>query len=138
MEEMNSTRQIANKTTDRGIGLTMAAVFCVVGLIPILRGYSPRVWAIVLSFVLIFISLTKSSFLSGLNQGWFQFGMLLQKLTTPIMLGFVFFFVMTPMACIMRGFGWDGLRLRWNPESKSYWILRSRDKNESSSFLNQF
>jgi len=58
------------------------------------------------------------------NRGWFHFGNLLNKLTTPFVMGFVFFLVLTPIALVRRALGADDLRLKPDPNAGTWWIER--------------
>ena len=58
-----------------------------------------------------------------MNKVWTgRFGLILHKVTSPIVLGIVFFVVVTPIGFLMRLLGKDPLRLRRNAAAKSYWI----------------
>ena len=60
--------------------------------------------------------------------------MLLGKFVSPIVMGLVFFLVVTPTGLIMKLFNKDLLKLRKNKNS-SYWIKRPETKSEMK---NQF
>ena len=62
--------------------------------------------------------------LHPLNRAWLAFGRLLHKIVSPLVMGAVFFLVVTPTALIMRLRGHDLLSLRWRPDQSSYWIER--------------
>ena len=62
--------------------------------------------------------------LRQLNRGWFALGMLLHKITNPLLLGLIFFGAITPLALFFRITGRDALRLKLDPQLKSYWIRR--------------
>ena len=70
-----------------------------------------------------------SSILYPLNKIWFKFGILLGKFVSPIVLGIIFFFVVTPIGILMKVLGKDLLSLKNNNE-KSYWIKRSEIKSK--------
>ena len=69
-----------------------------------------------------------SSILYPLNKIWFKFGILLGKFVSPIVLGIIFFFVVTPIGILMKILGKDLLNLKNNNEN-SYWIKRSEIKS---------
>ena len=102
--------------------------------------YSANVsWAYVfiaaaLAFLL--VTLIKSDALLPLNKLWMRFGFLLGMIVSPIVLGFIFFGLFTPIALLMRISGRDELRLKFN-EKASHWISRGEPIN-SESFKNQF
>ena len=86
------------------------------------------------AIIFLILGLLNSSVLSPLNKIWFKFGILLGNFISPIIMGLVFFTVLTPTAFIMRAFGKDLLNLKKN-NKKSYWIEKSLIK---SKMKNQF
>ena len=82
------------------------------------------------------ISLLKADLLAPLNKFWMYIGIILGIIISPIILGMIFFCLVTPMALIMRLFGRDELNL--NPQNKnSLWIDREEDL-PNDSFTQQF
>ena len=80
------------------------------------------------------LGLLNSKFLTPLNKAWFKFGLILGKFVSPIIMGVIFFGVVTPISFIVRIFGKDLLNLRYN-KKPSYWIKKSGPK---SKMKNQF
>ena len=75
-----------------------------------------------------------SKILTPLNKIWFRFGILLGSFVSPIVMGLVFFVIVTPIALIMRVLGKNLLNLKKN-NKKTYWIERSKIE---SKMKNQF
>ena len=75
-----------------------------------------------------------SKILSPLNKVWFKFGILLGKVISPVVMGLVFFLVVTPTGILMKIFRKDLLNLKFN-NNKSYWIDKRGPK---SKMKNQF
>ena len=71
-----------------------------------------------------------------LNKLWMRLGLLLGMIVSPIVLGIIFFGLVTPYGVVMRMFGRDELRLKFTKKS-SHWISRS-ESIKSDSFKNQF
>ena len=69
-----------------------------------------------------------SKLLTPLNILWFKFGKLLGSIAAPIVMGFVFFIVITPTGFIMKMFGKDLLNKKYNNKSKSYWMSREKSR----------
>ncbi|MDP6139486.1 MAG: SxtJ family membrane protein, partial [Candidatus Woesearchaeota archaeon] len=67
--------------------------------------------------------------LTPLNKLWFKFGILLGSIVSPIVMGTVFFLVVTPVGLIMRLLGKDLLRINKNKTISTYWINRDKQKN---------
>ena len=117
-------------------GRFFSAIFFVAFIYFYLKGLS--IFSGILFFFAIFLLISSLYFpltLEPFNRLWFRFGLLLGKIVSPIVLGAIFFGVITPVALIGRLFGRDPLRLRMN-QSSSYWIERSM--LDSESFKNQF
>lgn len=132
-------RHLEVKTsTDRAFGLVFAVVFLIVAAWPLLDEGSPRWWALGVSAALVLISLVAPGVLRPLNRLWTQFGLLLQKVVSPIVLGAILFLVVTPVGVLMRLTGKDPLRLRREPAARSYWIERSPPGPEPSTMSQQF
>ena len=75
-----------------------------------------------------------SKLLSPLNKILFKFGIFLGKMISPVIMGAIFFLVVTPIGIIMRLFGKDILNLKYQ-NIKSYWIEKNGPK---SKMKNQF
>lgn len=84
------------------------------------------------------IALAKPKLLSRLNRAWFQLGLILGKIASPLVIGLIFFGIITPVAVITRLFGRDALKLRKQTGVKSYWVERNPPGPEPASFKRQF
>jgi|SRR5437016_6282485 len=125
-------------SSNRSFGLVFTAVFGIIGLIPLFSRGSPRLWALAIAGVLLLATLALPAALAPLNRLWTKLGLLLHKIVSPIVLGFLFFVVITPMGIAMRIAGKDPLRLRPNPASKTHWIERTPPGPAPQSFTDQF
>lgn len=83
------------------------------------------------------VCLFKPDLFLPLNKGWFFLGQLLGSIVSPIILGFIFFMIITPTGVIGRILGRDELRLK-RKNVNSYWIDRKATERTSDSFNNQF
>jgi len=114
--------------SDRGFGFVFAAVFAVISLWPLTGGGGVRIWAIAIAALFVAAALVRPKILRPLNRLWFRFGLLLGHIVSPIVMAVVFFVAVTPTALIMRAFGKDLLRLKFDPDAESYWIRRADDE----------
>ena len=105
-----------------------------ISLYPLFKNGDIRVWASILAVIFLILGLLNSSFLNPLNKVWFKFGILLGNFVSPIVMGIVFFFIVTPTALIMKIFGKNLLNLK-RDNKQSYWVERSSIK---SKMKNQF
>ena len=100
---------MSNKSisTNRSFGLVFFTVLLIVALYPLLKAESIRVWALIISIIFLILGLLNSPILSPLNKIWFKFGSLLGNFVSPIVMGVVYFAVVTPTSLIMKALGKD-------------------------------
>ncbi len=111
--------------SDRSFGLVFAVVFLLVGLLPLRHGATLRWWAVGLALAFVLAALLAPRFLAPLNRLWARFGDLLHKVTTPLIMGFLFYGALTPWGALMRLAGKDPLQLKRKTAAASYWIERN-------------
>tara|TARA_B110000027_G_C16079711_1_gene283049 strand:- start:36 stop:404 length:369 start_codon:yes stop_codon:yes gene_type:complete len=121
-------------SSNRSFGIVFFIVFLLISFYPLLKNENISTWALIISLVFLILGLVKSKFLSPLNRLWFKFGLLLGKIFSPLIMGTIFFVVVTPIGLLMRLFNKDLLNLKLN-KKKSYWI--KKDGHESK-MKNQF
>ena len=120
--------------SNRSFGIVFFVIFLIISLYPLLNKDDFRIWSLGVSLIFLFLGLINSNILTPLNKMWFRFGMTLGKIVTPIIIGAIFFLVVTPIGFIMRIIGKDLLNLKFNKE-ESYWIKKLDPK---SKMKNQF
>lgn len=125
-------------SSDRSFGLVFFAFFLIVAVLPLIHGNAVRLWAIGLSMTFGIFALIFPHVLAPLNRRWTKFGLFLHAVVSPIVLGILFFFVVTPTALLMRLFGKDTLQLRLDKGAMTYWISRKPPGPEPESLKNQF
>ena len=121
-------------SSNRSFGVVFFIVFLLIGLYPLLKGNDLRIWSLIISFIFLALGLINSRILTPLNRLWFKFGLLLGKFISPLIMGIIFFIVVTPIGIIMRLFKKDLLNLKCN-KKETYWINKSGPK---SKMKNQF
>ena len=121
-------------SSNKSFGIVFCIFFIIVGLYPLINADGIRVWSIILSIIFLILGLLNSRFLTPLNILWFKFGIFLGKFVSPVVMGLVFFLVVTPTGIIMRLLKKDLLKLKKN-NLKTYWINRSDSKSDMK---NQF
>ncbi len=124
--------------SNRSFGIVFTVVFALIGLVPLVHGGSIRLWALGLSVVFAALALVWPSLLTPLNRIWFRFGLLLHKIINPLVLGLMFFVIITPLALAIRLFGGKLLSLGYDKSLPSYWHRRSPPGPEPDSIRNQF
>ncbi|MFQ5764937.1 MAG: SxtJ family membrane protein [Rhodospirillales bacterium] len=124
--------------SERGFGTVFAMVFAVIGFWPLLDGEAARIWALVAAALFLAAGLLAPRVLKPLNRLWFLFGMAFGRVVNPLVMGLLFCGTITPIALVMRLAGKDPLRLRFEPDAKSYWIERHPAGPAPESMRNQF
>tara|TARA_Y100000741_G_scaffold227463_1_gene173748 strand:+ start:450 stop:845 length:396 start_codon:yes stop_codon:yes gene_type:complete len=115
--------------SNRSFGVVFFFVFLIISLWPLLNGNPLRVWSIFVAIIFLILGLINSNFLTPLNKLWFKFGKLLGFIVAPIVMGVIFFLVITPTGFIMKMLGKDLLNKKYNNKIKSYWINREKSKS---------
>ena len=121
-------------SSNRSFGIVFFVVFLIIALFPLINDGNIRLWSLFVSLAFLVLGLINSKFLSPLNKIWFKFGLFLGKIISPIVMGLIFFLVVTPIGILMRILKKDLLNLKMN-NNKSYWIEKSEPK---SKMRNQF
>jgi len=116
-------------SSNRSFGFLFFVVFFVISLWPLKSQGDLRLWAFILSLVFLVLGVLNSKLLTPFNKLWFKFGILLGSIVSPIVMGTVFFLVVTPVGLIMRLLGKDLLRINKNKTISTYWINRDKQKN---------
>ena len=112
-------------SSNRSFGLLFFVVFLIVSLWPLTHEGSIRIWSVIVSAVFLILGLINSRLLTPLNVLWLKFGMILGAIISPIVMGIVFFLVVTPTGFILRIMGKDLLNKKYDKEKETYWIKRN-------------
>jgi len=120
--------------SNRGFGIVFFTVFLIISLYPLINDENIRLWSLLVAIIFLILGLINSRILTPLNKLWFRFGLFLGKVVSPIIMGIVFFLVVTPTGLIMRLLKKDLLNLKFS-SSKSYWVAKDGPK---SKMKNQF
>lgn len=125
--------------SNRKFGFLIAAVFFTLSVYSFLKtGITFRVYSnILISFLFLFASFKNSELLTPLNKAWFLLGQVLGKVVSPIVLGGIFFLLITPIGLITRLFGRDELKLK-RTKRKTYWREPIGSNSDSESFRHHF
>jgi hypothetical protein len=121
-------------SSNRSFGIVFFIVFLLIALYPLTYSQDIRIWSVIISIIFFVLGLFNSKILTPLNKLWFKFGIFLGKIISPIIMGIIFFLVVTPIGLLMRLLGKDLINLKYN-NNKSYWIEK---KGPKSKMKNQF
>ena len=119
--------------SNRSFGIVFFVVFILIGFYPLLKDGNLNIILILIGLIFLILGILNSRILTPLNKIWFKFGIFLGQIISPIVMGIIFFLVVTPIAFIMRVLGKDVLKLKKKTDN-SYWIkktdLKSKMKNQ--------
>ena len=114
-------------SSNRNFGIVFFVVLFVVGIFPLLKGNDPIYWLIFISFIFLILGIFNSKILTPLNKSWTKFGEVLGKIIAPIVMGIVYFLILTPTSILTKLFGKDLLGIKFNSKKKTYWKLREKN-----------
>ena len=120
--------------SNRSFGIVFFVVFLIIAIYPLINSGELRLWSLIISIVFLVLGLVNSKNLNPLNKLWFKFGIFLGKIISPLIMGIIFFLVVTPIGILMKMLKKDLLNLKFD-KHKSYWIEKSEPK---SKMKNQF
>ena len=120
--------------TNKSFGIVFFLFFFIISIFPLFKDGNIRIWSLIIAIIFLFLGLMNSKILMPLNIIWFKFGILLGSFVSPIVMGLVFFVIVTPTSLIMRLLGKNLLNLK-KRDKKTHWIERSKIK---SKMKNQF
>ena len=120
--------------SNRSFGIVFFVVFLIIAIWPLLSDGEIRLWSLTISIIFLLLGLINSKILKPLNYLWFKFGLLLGKIISPIVMGIIYFLVVTPTGLIMRLFQKNLLNLK-NKNLNTYWIEKD---NKNNNMKNQF
>ena len=120
--------------TNKSFGIVFFLFFLIVAIFPLLNDGGIRTWSVIISIIFLILGLFNSRILTPLNKIWFKLGILLGNFVSPIVMGIVYFVIVTPTSLIMKALGKNLLNLK-KDNKKTYWIERSKIK---SKMKNQF
>lgn len=125
-------------SSDKALGLVFGAFFLLIAVLPLFSGRGVRLWALIACGGFVGVALIWPRLLSPLNRLWTRLGLLLHMVVSPIVLGIMFYAVITPMGVIMRLLGKDLLRLSFNPQLPTYWMERTPPGPKPETLSDQF
>ena len=120
--------------TNRNFGIVFFVVFLIIAIWPILNENDIKLWSLIISLIFLILGIANSKLLTPLNKIWFKFGIFLGNFIAPIVMGFIYFVVVTPTGLIMKALGKDLLNLKKN-NKETYWIKKD---NSNNNLKNQF
>ena len=128
----------ASPGSERSFGLVFGTVFLVAGAFPLVKGAVPHWWAIAAGVGLFLLAYIRPSVFRMPNRIWFWFGERIAAIIGPVSIGIVYYAAVVPTGLLMRAFGKDPLRKRFERDLESYWIERNPPGPNPKSLRDQF
>ncbi len=124
--------------SNRSFGSLFVVVFGFFGLNSYLR--SGDWWPVLagLAVLTALVTLFAPGVLTPLNRAWMKLGDLMGRVVNPIVLGLLFYGVITPFGVARQLFGADPMKRKFEPALKTYWVDRDPPGPAADSFPNQF
>ena len=113
-------------SSNRSFGILFFIVFLIIGLWPLKNNNDPNYIILGLSSIFLILGIINSKLLYPLNKAWVKFGEILGMIIAPIVMGLVYFIILTPISLLVRLSGKDLLKLKKN-KSSTYWIKREKN-----------
>lgn len=136
-EHFESSHEIQGPS-DRSFGVVFTLFFAAVGLVPLRHGNSARWWALALALMFLVVTWLRPALLHTLNVLWMKLSLLLNRIITPVVMALLFYVAVTPLGFLRRLLGNDPLRLKFDPESKTYWQSRQPPGPAPETMSHQF
>ena len=124
--------------SDKAFGIVFCVVFLLVALYPLVGGSPIRLWSLGVAALFLAAAFLAPRLLAPLNVIWTKFGLLLHRIVSPIALLIVFCLAVIPTGLLIRLRGKDLLRLRLEPDAKTYWIERDPPGRADQQMKKQF
>jgi hypothetical protein len=125
--------------SDRSFGFTFVVVFALLAVWQAWTGHvAIALFFTGLSAATLFVALWRPALLNSLNRAWMKLGALLHRIVSPVVLGGMYFLVITPFGIVMRLAGRDALQRRLDPKARSYWVKRDPPGPAPDSLPHQF
>ena len=113
-------------SSNKSFGLVFFVIFMTIALWPLLNDENIRIWSVIVSIIFLILGLFNSKTLTPFNKLWMRLGILLGAIVSPIVMGIVYFAVITPIGLIMKLFGKDVLNLKIDKNKNTYWTLKKK------------
>ena len=110
----------------RQFGFVVGGVVTVIGLWPVVfRSESPRLWAMILGGLVIILGTVVPKSLKQAHHGWTKVGHVLGSINARIILGIIYYLLITPMGLVMRLMGKDSMHRSFAQHTDTYRVLRT-------------
>lgn len=124
--------------SNRVFGFTLSSLLAILGIWALWEGSRAGAWELGGAAAFLIVTLVSPGLLAPLNRIWTLFGVLLQKIASPVAMAILFYGTVTPIGVLLRIFRRDPLRRRIDPAASTYWIARPPASAQKTTMKNQF
>ncbi len=124
--------------SNRSFGTVFVVFFFLVGTLIWWKGGRVYPWFFGASGLVLMVTLSIPRVLTPFNKAWMRLAEVLNRIVSPIVMGVIFFGLITPMALIMRMAGRDSMNRKFDRDVSSYWIRRDPPGPDPTGLPNQF
>ena len=126
MKQIIALPKAGTRSQLRSFGFIVGAIFAAIGLWPaVVRGGDVRAWCLALAVALTVPAAIAPTVLGPAYRVWMALGALLGWINTRIILGVIFFGLVTPIGIVLRLTGRDPMQRSFNREATTYRVLRT-------------
>lgn len=136
--ELHGREEVVQASSDRGFGYVFAGFSALVAALSFYQGGTRWPYWLAAAVIFALVAFYRPRLLAPLNWLWTKLGLVLFAVVSPLVLGIVYYGCITPVGWLMRLSGKDPLRLRFEPERKSYWEARRPPGPPPDSLMKQF
>ena len=128
-----------SSASDRSFGVMFGCIFIIIAVLLRIRDKREtlQLCLLLMSCLTFLVSFARPRLLSTPNKLWMKFSLLLARFVSPIILGVLFFVLISPLALALRMFGRDELRLK-TKNVVTNWQSRKISGYSLGSFKNQY
>ena len=116
------------QNNNRSFGILLFLFFMVISLWPLLSNNELRIWSLVIAIIFLVLVIFNPKLLSPLTKLWIKLGEIIGKFISPIIIGLIFFLILTPIGLLMKMFKKDLLNLKFS-KNDTYWVKRKTKLN---------
>ncbi len=120
--------------SNKNFGIVFSIFFLLLTIYFYLNDKNLNIYLLITSLIFLILGFKNSIILTPLKRIWFKFGLYLGNFVSPIIMGIIFFGVVTPTSILVKIFGKDLLKLK-KSNNKTYWLKKD---NSNSRMKNQF
>ncbi len=113
---------------NRSFGILLFFVFTVISFWPLFSKNDLRIWSLTIAIIFLVIAIINPKLFSPFTKLWIKLGEFIGKFISPIIIGFIFFLILTPIGLLMKMLKKDILNLKFS-NNETYWVKRKTKLN---------